>query len=90
MSFECDLSAWSSLDPIYLDGKAGALNLGANVMICYFRWTPVMQQNGLIVRQRTPALCAIRPMASVSPNGGIAKLLAGQQPPPRSAVELMN
>jgi hypothetical protein len=34
------IADFACLDPVYVDGMAGVLNLGANFASLYFRWTP--------------------------------------------------
>jgi hypothetical protein len=85
---EWDATAYACLDPVYIDGIAGILNLGCNVAMCYFRWQPV-RRNGLMVYERAPALYVVRPRASISSSGAFARMLDGQ-PAPRVAARSVN
>ena len=37
---------FACLDPVYVDGIAGTLNLGETFATLYFRWTPRSDDNG--------------------------------------------
>jgi hypothetical protein len=76
------------LDPVYVDGVAGVLNLGDNFGTVFFRFVPVKQDNGLIAFQRTPTLYMIRPTNSLEPNDPIRSLLAAQPVPGRTQFVL--
>lgn len=81
---EFDLSAYAALEPIYAAGIAGLVQFGEDFMTCFFRWG-FHQENGLMVREKIPALAIIRPVSSVSSDGTFARRLAAQ----RVAVEVV-
>lgn len=58
------MADFACLEPIYVDGIAGVLNLGANFATLFFRWIPVSSANGIINYERTPAMNIVRPVAS--------------------------
>lgn len=53
---------FGEMQPIYIDGVAGLLNLGDNFATYYFRWVASIQ-SGAVCRQ--PALVLIRPRKSM-------------------------
>ena len=59
------MAEFACLDPVYVDGIAGLMNLGTNFSIQYFRWTPVGVEGGKVLYQKTAALRLVRPRASL-------------------------
>jgi hypothetical protein len=51
----------AALDPVYVDGIAGLVNLGTNFGTVYFRFIPIKSENGLIMYEKTPVLYLVRP-----------------------------
>lgn len=54
------------VDPIYVDGVAGILNLGQNFGMLFYRMVPVCSEGGGIALQQAPAVYLVRPKASVT------------------------
>lgn len=74
------IADFACLDPIYTDGIAGYMNLGANFATLFFRWSPVRIEDGQIIFERAPALCLVRPRASIT-DRDYAAILEGQRAP---------
>ena len=56
-----EIAAFNCLEPTYVDGIAGLVNLGTNFAVLYFRWA--MTANG--GHEKMPALKIVRPVASI-------------------------
>lgn len=59
------MADFGCLDPVYVDGVAGVLNLGANFAMLFYRWAPMKQHGALVTCEQVPAVCIIRPRASL-------------------------
>jgi hypothetical protein len=79
----------ASLDPVYVDGIAGAINLGTNFMLPFFRLIPVKTESGTIIMQRTPILLLVCPHSSLNDYGNIPGLVREQQSPLASGGPLL-
>ena len=66
------LAEFSCLDPLYVDGIAGLVNLGDTFATCFFRWAAAKAEGGLIVQERMPAVYLVRPRASITCSAGIS------------------
>jgi hypothetical protein len=74
---------FACLDPVYVDGIVGTLNLGETFATLYFRWTPRPGENGQVLFERTPAVYLVRPHASIvcTPDCRLKKWINGGRPP---------
>jgi hypothetical protein len=79
------LNDFACLDPIYVDGIAGVLNLGENFGTLFYRWSAKLT-SGVVSYERLPAMTLIRPRASLvcGPHSIIASMLDSQEPPAAS------
>jgi hypothetical protein len=77
---EDEVISFNCLEPQYVDGIAGMVNLGANLAVLYFRWQ--MTASGLY--ERAPALRIVGPIASITCRS-CADALRGLAKPPTSA-----
>lgn len=59
------MADFACLEPIYIDGAAGYMNLGANIVCFYYRWQVTKYENGNPVFEKMPALQIIRPKNSL-------------------------
>ena len=59
------ISDFACLDPVYVDGIAGLMNLGANFGTLYYRWKAVSANHQGLVYEKAPALVIIRPITSI-------------------------
>ena len=66
------------VDPISVHGILGLVNLGETFLTCYYRWRPVKNECGLIVREKAVAHVIERPRSSVLPNGSFDRWLSSQ------------
>ena len=74
------MAEFSCLEPTYVDGIAGVLNLGENIAMLMFRWQPVHSDSGGIILHRAPAMYLVRPRSSVlrcKPGCEFGKLVEG-------------
>jgi hypothetical protein len=72
----------SCRDPVYVDGLVieAASNLGANLMLPFFRWSPSIE-NGALRMRREPALVLIGPRNTLLPLTSVITAIQ-QQPAP--------
>lgn len=61
MMIERLMADFACLDPVYVDGIAGIVNLGTNFAQCFFRWQIVSAG----AYERVPAVYLIRPRSSI-------------------------
>jgi hypothetical protein len=59
---EDEIVGFNCLEPQYVDGVAGMVNLGANFAVLYFRWQ--MTTGGIY--ERAPALRVVGPVGSIA------------------------
>ena len=59
------MADFACLDPVYVDGIAGLMNLGANFGTLYYRWKAVCSNRNGLVYEKQPALVIIRPKTSI-------------------------
>lgn len=60
------MADFACLDPIYVDGTAGAMNLGETFATLYFRWVAVRSTDGGMTYERAPALYLVRPKSVIT------------------------
>jgi hypothetical protein len=74
---------FACLDPIYVDGIAGVLNLGSNFSTLFFRWAPKQSEGGIITFEKVPAMLIVQPRSTLICGRGCAMtaMLQAQQPP---------
>lgn len=58
------ISDFSAIEPVYIDDCGGALNLGANLNLLFFRYAPIKRESGQLVFERAPCLSLIIPWRS--------------------------
>jgi hypothetical protein len=81
------LAEISCLEPVYVDGIMGFINLGATFLIAFFRWKATRGENGLWRYERVPALVTVQPKSAIlSPTGVTATALAMQPAPAEAAL----
>jgi hypothetical protein len=59
------LAEFAALDPVYVDGAVGLVDLGENFSTLMFRWVPVTSANGVLLYERQPAMVLVRPKSSL-------------------------
>ena len=59
------IADFACIDPVYVDGVAGLMNLGENFAALYFRWKMVGVGTHGKLFERQPALVLVRPTTSV-------------------------
>ena len=59
------MADFACLDPVYVDGVAGLMNLGDNFAALYFRWKVVGAGPHGKLYERQPAVVLVRPIQSV-------------------------
>jgi hypothetical protein len=79
---EDETISFNCLEPIYVDGTAGLVNLGTNFAILYFRWQ--MTASGLY--ERAPALRMIQPLASITCRSCFDAVTGLAKPPTSAGV----
>jgi hypothetical protein len=77
------INDFACLDPTYVDGIAGVLNLGSNFSTLFFRWNPARTEGGVIAYERIPALVLMQPRSALICGNGcrLNTMLEAQQPP---------
>ena len=60
------IADFACIDPVYVDGVAGILNLGSNFGMMFYRLVPVYSDGFGIRLEQVPALYVVRPKASVT------------------------
>lgn len=76
------IAEFACLDPVYVQGIAGAINLGDTFATFYFRLAPKYTDNGVVVTERIPALYLIRPQSSIvcTPDCRLRRWVNGGRP----------
>lgn len=59
------ISSFSSIDPIYVDGVCGFLNLGENFAQVYYRWQPICAEGCGFRYEKVPTVSIVRPKSSI-------------------------
>lgn len=59
------IASFSCIDPVYVDGVAGFMNLGDNFAQVYYRWQPVCAEGCGFSYEKVPAVCIVRPKTSI-------------------------
>jgi hypothetical protein len=50
------LADFASLEPVYVDGVLGLVNLGGNFAAVHYRLVPVKSESAIIVMEKIPTL----------------------------------
>ena len=83
------MAEFNCIEPVYVDGIAGLLNLGPNFATLYFRWVPAQSEGGAFIYQQTPAITLVRPTASIITESQHRAMLGCYEPPPRGNIVRM-
>jgi hypothetical protein len=59
------LGEFAALDPVYVDGAAGLVDLGENFSTLLFRWVPTTSANGVLLYERQAAMVLVRPKSAL-------------------------
>jgi hypothetical protein len=77
------IADFACLDPMYVDGIAGVLNLGSNFSTPFFRWAPRQSEGGIITFEKVPAMLIVQPRSALicGKDCAMTAMLQTQQPP---------
>jgi hypothetical protein len=65
------MADFACLDPVYVDDAAGAVNLGTNVQLLFYRWARVSNNGNPNDYEKTAVVNLILPRTSILTRSGI-------------------
>jgi hypothetical protein len=83
------LANFACLDPVYVDDAGGAVNLGTNFQLLFYRWQRVSNHGDQRDYETVPAVNLILPRTSVLARTGIIASWLQASTPPSIAMKDM-
>ena len=72
-----NIADFACLDPVYVDDCGGAVNLGTNLNLMFFRYVPVIREGAPVRFERTPCLSLVMPLVCNALQKPAADLFCG-------------